>query len=214
MKRHENRFAADPVPAEGMVMSRPGMVRAKPAPVSIPRPPTPVTEMRPVLAWLLMACVLVGAVGLAEVLPAPAGAAVLVLVVLAVALGWALLLALYLRRAFAEAGFVHRRLLKAAYAGALLLLPTALVIVETASGLGWSLVFLLAWGAGCAAAGFIVWSAAKALVFAEEARVVPTEHCLTTFLMCLGLPVTVAYLQYRVRAVLAEAREVAARDVR
>ncbi len=196
------------------LMNRPGMVRAQPAPLTIPRPPTPVTEMPPVPAWLLMAVLLVGAAALALALPSPAGAAVLILALLAICLGWAVLLALYFSRAFMEARFVHRRLLKIAYPTALLLLPASLVIVDTGSGLGWSLLFLLAWGLGCGAAGFVLWSAAKALVFAEEAREVPAEHCLLTFLMCLALPVSVAYLQYRVRAVLAEAREAAARDIR
>ena len=83
----------------------------------------------------------------------------------------------------------------------------ALAIIELFTGLGWSLVFLLAWGAGCVAGGYLLWIANQALVFVEERRWVAPEQLVPSFLMMFALPVTIPYMQYRLRRAVMEARE-------
>jgi hypothetical protein len=57
------------------------------------------------------------------------------------------------------------------------------------------------------AAGYLLWAANQALVFIEERRWVAPEQLVPSFLMMFVLPVTIPYLQYRLRKALVEARE-------
>ena len=86
-------------------------------------------------------------------------------------------------------------------------LPVALAIIELFTGLGWSFIFLVAWGAGCVAAGYLLWAANQALVFVEERRWVAPEQLVPSFLMMFVLPVTIPYMQFRLRRAVVEARE-------
>lgn len=164
-------------------------------------------ELHPVPVSLAMVGGLAATIALAWALPAGAGGAVFALGVVVFVLGWPLLTARHLEESFGEITDVNQWLVTASYIGALILLPVALAIIELFTGLGWSLVFLLAWGAGCVAAGYLLWTANQALVFVEERRWVAPEQLVPSFLMMCVLPVTIPYLQYRLRTALREARE-------
>jgi hypothetical protein len=166
-----------------------------------------ILELHPALVTLAMLGGLGVTIALAWILPAGAGGAVFALGLVVFVLGWPYLLALYLEETFGEITEVKRWLVSACYLAALVLLPLALALIELFTGLGWSLIFLLAWGAGCVAAGYLLWAANQALVFIEERRWVAPEQLVPSFLMMFVLPVTIPYLQYRLRKALVEARE-------
>ncbi len=168
---------------------------------------TRILEFHPVLASLAMLSGLGVTIALAWILPAGAGGAVFALGLVVFVLGWPFLLALHLEETFGEFTEVNRWLVTASYLAALVLLPFALAIIELFTGLGWSLVFLLTWGAGCVAAGYLLWTANQALVFIEERRWVAPEQLVPSFLMMFVLPVTIPYMQHRLRKALIEARE-------
>ncbi len=164
-------------------------------------------ELHPVLACLAMLGGLAATIALAWLLPAGAGGAVFALGLVVFMLGWPYLLVLHLEDTFGDFTEVKRWLVTACYVAALVLLPLALMIIELFSGWGWSLLFLVAWGAGCVAAGYLLWAANQALVFIEERRWVAPEQLVPSFLMMFALPVTIPYMQHRLRTALREARE-------
>ena len=166
-----------------------------------------ILEFHPVLATLAMLGGLGATIALAWLLPAGAGGAVFALGLVVFMLGWPFLLALHLEDTFGDFTEVKRWLVTASYLAALVLLPLALVVIELFSGWGWSLLFLVAWGAGCVAAGYLLWAANQALVFIEERRWVAPEQLVPSFLMMCVLPVTIPYMQHRLRTALREARE-------
>ena len=171
-----------------------------------------IVELHPILA---LAVVLGGTtltVALTLVAPAPAQAGILALGLVVFVLGWPFLVSLYLEGAFGDVTGVDRALVTTCYAGALLLIPSALVVVESLSGAAWTLIFLLAWCLGLFAAGYVMWAASRALTTAEEGRRLQPDRYLPTFLMWPFLPVTVWFIQSRIRTLLAEARENAAED--
>jgi len=123
-------------------------------------------EFHPLLA---LAVVLGGTtltVALTLVVPAPVQAAILALGLVVFVLTWPLLVSLYLEGVFGEVTGVDRALVTTCYAGALLLIPSALVVIEILSGAAWTLIFLLAWCLGLFAAGYVMWSASRALTCA------------------------------------------------
>jgi len=166
-----------------------------------------ILELHPVLMTLAMVGGLAATVTLAWLLPTGAGGAVFALGMVVFMLGWPFLLARHLEESFGEVIEINQSLMTVSYLFALILLPVALAIIELFTGLGWSLVFLLAWGAGCVAAGYLLWTANQALVFLEERRWVAPEQLVPSFLMMCVLPVTIPYMQYRLRKALIEARE-------
>jgi len=166
-----------------------------------------ILEFHPVLATLAMLGGLGATIALAWLLPAGAGRAVFALGLVVFMLGWPFLLALHLEDTFGDFTEVKRWLVTACYLAALVLLPLALAVIELFTGWGWSLLFLVAWGTGCAAAGYLLWAANQALVFIEERRWVAPEQLVPSFLMMFVLPVTIPYLQHRLRTALREARE-------
>jgi hypothetical protein len=169
-------------------------------------------ELHPILA---LAAVLGGTmltVALALVAPAPTQAAILALGFVVFVLGWPFLVSLYLEGAFGDLTGVDRALVTTCYAGALLLIPSALVVIEVLSSVAWTLIFLLAWCLGLIAAGYVMWAASRALTCAEEGRRLQPDRYLPTFLMWPFLPVTVWFIQSRIRTLLAEAAEAAAED--
>lgn len=166
-----------------------------------------VLELHPVLAGLAMLGGLTATILLAWLLPAGAGGAVFALGLVVFMLGWPYVLALHLDEAFGDFVEVKRWLVTVCYLAALVTLPLALMIIELFSGWGWSLLFLLAWGVGCVAAGYLLWVANQALVFIEERRWVAPEQLVPSFLMMCALPVTIPYMQHRLRSALREARE-------
>ncbi len=166
-----------------------------------------ILELHPVLVSLAMTGGLAATVALAWVLPAGAGGAVFALGLVVFVLGWPFLTARYLEDSFGEITELNQHLLTSSYIAALVLLPVALAIIELFTGLGWALMFLVAWGAGCVAAGYLLWAANQALVFVEERRWVAPEQLVPSFLMMCVLPVTIPYMQYRLRRALVEARE-------
>ena len=159
------------------------------------------------LVSLAMTGGLAATVALAWVLPAGAGGAVFALGLVVFVLGWPFLTARYLEDSFGEITELNQHLLTASYIAALVLLPVALAIIELFTGLGWSFIFLVAWGAGCVAAGYLLWAANQALVFVEERRWVAPEQLVPSFLMMFVLPVTIPYMQFRLRRAVVEARE-------
>ena len=166
-----------------------------------------ILELHPALACLAMWGGLAATVAIAWLLPAGAGGAVFALGLTVFVLAWPYLVALHLEELFGEFAEVQRWLVTLCYLAALVLLPSALAVIELFSGLGWSLVFLIAWGLGCAAALYLLWVANQALVFVEERRWVAPEQLVPSYLMMCVLPATIAYLQYRLRTALVEARE-------
>jgi hypothetical protein len=171
-----------------------------------------IVELHPLAA---LAVVLGGTtltIALTLVAPAPAQAGIMAFGLIVFVLGWPLLVSLYLEGAFGEVTGVDRALVTTCYAGALLLIPTALVVVEILSGAAWTLIFLLAWCLGLLAAGYVMWSASRALTFAEEGRRLLPDRYVQTFLMWPFLPVTVWFIQSRIRKLLAETAEAAAED--
>ncbi len=168
---------------------------------------TRILELHPALVTLAMLGGLGATIALAWILPAGAGGAVFALGLVVFVLGWPFLVALHLEEIFGGFTEVNRWLVTASYLAALVLLPLALAVIELFSGLGWSLIFLIAWAAGCVAAGYLLWAANQALVFIEERRWVAPEQLVPSFLMMFVLPVTIPYLQHRLRKALSEARE-------
>jgi hypothetical protein len=164
-------------------------------------------ERHPAVVTLAMLGGLALSLALAWILPEGAGGPVFVLGLMVFAAGWAFLLALHLEETFGAFVEVNRLLVTGCYLAALVLLPLALMVIELLTGLGWSLLFLCAWGGGCLALGYLLWTATRALVFIEERRWVAPEQRVPTFLMMFVLPVTIPYLQYRLRTALREARE-------
>ena len=171
-----------------------------------------IVELHPILGSAMVLGGTTLTVALALVAPAPAQAAILALGLIVFVLGWPLLVSLYLEGAFGEVTGVDRALVTTCYAGALLLVPSALVVVEVLSGAAWTLIFLLAWCLGLFAAGYVMWVASRALTCAEEGRRLQPDRYLPTFLMWPFLPVTVWFIQSRIRTLLAEAAEAAAED--
>ena len=168
---------------------------------------TSILELHPTLVTLAMLGGLGVTIALAWILPAGAGGAVFALGLVVFMLGWPYLLALHLEEIFGGFTEVNRWLVTVSYLAALVLLPLALAVIELFSGLGWSLLFLIAWAAGCVAAGYLPWAASQALVFIEERRWVAPEQLVPSFLMMFVLPVTIPYMQHRLRKALIEARE-------
>ncbi len=171
-----------------------------------------IVELHPILALAVVLGGITLTVALTLVAPAPAQAGILALGLVVFVLGWPFLVSLYLEGAFGGVTGVDRALVTTCYAGALLLIPTALVVVEILSGAAWTLIFLLAWCLGLLAAGYVMWSASRALTFAEEGRRLLPDRYVQTFLMWPFLPVTVWFIQSRVRKLLAETAEAAAED--
>ncbi len=171
-----------------------------------------IVELHPILALAVVLGGITLTVALTLVAPAPAQAGILALGLVVFVLGWPFLVSLYLEGAFGGVTGVDRALVTTCYAGALLLVPSALVVVEVLSGAAWTLIFLLAWCLGLVAAGYVMWVASRALTSAEEGRRLQPDRYLPTFLMWPFLPVTVWFIQSRMRTLLAEARENAADD--
>ena len=164
-------------------------------------------ELHPLPVSLAMAGGLAVTIALAWLLPAGAGGAVFALGVVVFVLGWPFLMTRHLEESFGEITELNQLLVSVSYIFSLIMLPTALAIIELFSGLGWSLVFLVAWGAGCVAAGYLLWVANQALVIVEERRWIAPEQLVPSFLMMFVLPVTIPYMQHRLRRALSEARE-------
>ncbi len=171
-----------------------------------------IVELHPILALAVVLGGITLTVALTLVAPAPAQAGILALGLVVFVLGWPFLVSLYLEGAFGGVTGVDRALVTTCYAGALLLIPSALVVVESLSGAAWTLIFLLAWCLGLFAAGYVMWAASRALISVEEGRRLQPDRYLPTFLMWPFLPVTVWFIQSRIRTLLAEARENAAED--
>jgi hypothetical protein len=171
-----------------------------------------IVELHPILALAVVLGGITLTVALTLVAPAPAQAGILALGLVVFVLGWPFLVSLYLEGAFGGVTGVDRPLVTTCYAGALLLVPSALVVVESLSGAAWTLIFLLAWCLGLFAAGYVMWAASRALISVEEGRRLQPDRYLPTFLMWPFLPVTVWFIQSRIRTLLAEARENAAED--
>jgi len=171
-----------------------------------------IVELHPILALAVVLGGITLTVALTLVAPAPAQAGILALGLVVFVLGWPFLVSLYLEGAFGGVTGVDRALVTTCYAGALLLIPSALVVVESLSGAAWTLIFLLAWCIGLFAAGYVMWAASRALISVEEGRRLQPDRYLPTFLMWPFLPVTVWFIQSRIRTLLAEARENAAED--
>jgi hypothetical protein len=171
-----------------------------------------IVELHPILALAVVLCGITLTVALTLVAPAPAQAGILALGLVVFVLGWPFLVSLYLEGAFGGVTGVDRALVTTCYAGALLLIPSALVVIESLSGAAWTLIFLLAWCLGLFAAGYVMWAASRALISVEEGRRLQPDRYLPTFLMWPFLPVTVWFIQSRIRTLLAEACENAAED--
>ncbi len=171
-----------------------------------------IVELHPILALAVVLGGITLTVALTLVAPAPAQAGILALGLVVFVLGWPFLVSLYLEGAFGGVTGVDRALVTTCYAGALLLIPSALVVIESLSGAAWTLIFLLAWCLGLFAAGYVMWAASRALISVEEGRRLQPDRYLPTFLMWPFLPVTVWFIQSRIRTLLAEARENAAED--
>lgn len=171
-----------------------------------------IVELHPILALAVVLGGITLTVALTLVAPAPAQAGILALGLVVFVLGWPFLVSLYLEGAFGGVTGVDRALVTTCYAGALLLIPSALVVIESLSGAAWTLIFLLAWCLGLFAAGYVMWAASRALISVEEGRRLQPDRYLPTFLMWPFLPVTVWFIQSRIRTLLAEARENAADD--
>ncbi len=171
-----------------------------------------IVELHPILALAVVLGGITLTVALTLVSPAPAQAGILALGLVVFVLGWPFLVSLYLEGTFGGVTGVDRALVTTCYAGALLLIPSALVVIEILSGATWTLIFLLAWCLGLIAAGYVMWAASRALISVEEGRRLQPDRYLPTFLMWPFLPVTVWFIQSRIRTLLAEARENAAED--
>ncbi len=171
-----------------------------------------IVELHPILALAVVLGGITLTVALTLVAPAPAQAGILALGLVVFVLGWPFLVSLYLEGAFGGVTGVDRALVTTCYAGALLLIPSALVVIESLSGAAWTLIFLLAWCLGLFAAGYVMWAASRALISVEEGRRLQPDRYLPTFLMWPFLPVTVWFIQSRIRTLLAEAHENAAED--
>ncbi len=171
-----------------------------------------IVELHPILALAVVLGGITLTVALTLVAPAPAQAGILALGLVVFVLGWPFLVSLYLEGAFGGVTGVDRALVTTCYAGALLLIPSALVVVESLSGAAWTLIFLLAWCLGLLAAGYVMWAASRALTTAEEGRRLQPDRYLPTFLMWQFLPVSVWFIQSRIRILLADAAEAAAED--
>ena len=171
-----------------------------------------IVELHPILALAVVLGGITLTVALTLVAPTPAQAGILALGLVVFVLGWPFLVSLYLEGAFGGVTGVDRALVTTCYAGALLLIPSALVVVESLSGAAWTLIFLLAWCIGLFAAGYVMWAASRALISVEEGRRLQPDRYLPTFLMWPFLPVTVWFIQSRIRTLLAEAHENAAED--